>query len=34
MPQEATEIQRWLGNLELNLPYRGEGLPNMSQKVF
>jgi hypothetical protein len=34
LPAEAREIQAWLGRLELNLAYRGEGLPNISQKVL
>ena len=33
LPEHATEIQAWVKALDLNLPYRGEGLPNMTYKV-
>ena len=35
IPEEAPEIQQWIEHLELtNLEYKGEGLPNISQKVL
>ena len=35
IPPEADDIQHWIQNLDLkNLEYRGEGLPNISQKVL
>ena len=35
VPEEAPDIQQWLDNLELpGLRYKGEGLPNISQKVL
>ena len=35
VPEEAPEIQQWVNNLELKgLEYKGEGLPNISQKVL
>ena len=35
VPEEAPEIQQWIDNLDLtNLEYKGEGLPNISQKVL
>ena len=35
VPEEADEIDNWIQNLDLkNLEYRGEGLPNISQKVL
>ena len=34
LPEHATEIQAWLKALDLDLAYRGEGLPNMTYKVL
>ena len=33
-PPEAADIQRWLGNLNLGIEYKGEGLPAISAKVL
>jgi hypothetical protein len=34
LPQEASSIQHWLSNLPLEMEYRGEGLPAITQRVF
>ena len=34
LPPEAPEISAWLRNLGLGIPYRGEGLPNITYKVL
>ena len=34
LPEQAREIQAWLRRLEVNLPYKGEGLPNITKKVL
>ncbi len=33
-PPEAHEIQAWLQHLGIGLPYRGEGLANITFKVL
>ena len=34
LPEHAAEIQAWLKALDLDVAYRGEGLPNMTYKVL
>ena len=34
VPKDAEAIQRWLECLDLEMPYRGEGLPSVSYKVL
>jgi hypothetical protein len=34
LPPEAPEISAWLRKLGLGIPYRGEGLPNITYKVL
>jgi len=34
VPPECHEIIQWLKNLDLGIPYRGEGLANITYKVF
>ena len=34
VPPECYEIIQWLKNLDLGIPYRGEGLANITYKVF
>ena len=34
LPEQAPEFQAWLGKLEVNLAYKGEGLPNLTKKVL
>ena len=33
-PEHADAISRWLHELDLDIPYRGEGLPGMTLKVL
>ena len=34
LPEEAGDIQEWIRNLGIDMPYRGEGLPAISAKVL
>jgi 5-methylcytosine-specific restriction endonuclease McrA len=34
LPQDADAIQRWLAALPVQLEYRGEGLPSITERIF